>query len=548
MRSTSAALGPLLLVALGRLAAQVPDSVAHRVDQVFSQLDNTRSPGCIVGVTSGGMSITRAYGMANLEYGAPLTVESISEAGSVSKQFVAAATVLLAQRGKLSLDDDIRTYLPEIHNFGTPITIRMLLHHISGLRDQWTLLALKGREPGTAVHSLEEVLDLISLQRDLNFPPGTRYLYSNTGYILLRVIVERVSGEPLGVFTHHNLFEPLGMTHTRWREDFAAVLPGRTTAYSTTPSGGFRLEMPFSNVFGSGGLLTTVGDLLKWNANLDHPVVGGQALVDTMTRRGVLRDGRDISYALGLLIGQYHGTLEVQHSGATAGYRAFLGRYPEQNVSVALLCNLASADPVSLGHQVADVFLPAAPSALAASGTRPAQMQDVTALAGLYRDPVSEDILRVEVKDNALVAEYFGRTAPLIAKAVNQFTAVGVSVDLAFDVDPAGKARGLTRISADGNSVRFVATKAVHPTLAELQGYVGTYYSDELETIYDVLLQGDSLAVRRRGTKAISLRPMDRDGFQSELFSVRFSRGKGSIVDGLALFAGRALNVRFRRQ
>src|SRR5262249_53410991 len=224
-------------------------------------------------------------------------------------------------QGKLSLDDDIRKYLPEVPNFGETIRIRNLLTHTSGLRDQWELLGIEGRGPGTQVHSAETTLDLVVHQKALNFPPCADYSYSNTGYALAGLIVQRVSGQSLDAFTQAALFRPLGMTHTRWRDDFTAVVKGRTTAYSGTIERGFNTDMSFTNMIGNGGLLTTVGDLLKWNENLFDPKVGGRAYVDSMQSRYVLRNGRRITYALGLDVSAYDGVAEVSHSGSTAGYR-----------------------------------------------------------------------------------------------------------------------------------------------------------------------------------------------------------------------------------
>ncbi|HKN67845.1 MAG TPA: serine hydrolase domain-containing protein, partial [Gemmatimonadaceae bacterium] len=323
---------PRLFVSLGlaavigapvALAAQAiraaSNTLPARIDQIFAPWDKPGSPGCAVGAGRDGAALySHGYGAANLEYDVPITAASIFESGSVAKQFTAAAIVLLAQDGKLTLDDDIRKYLPEVPDFGETIRIRHLLTHTSGLRDQWELLAIERRGPGTQVHSPATTLDLVAHQKALNFPPGTEYSYSNTGYVLAGIIVERVSGQTLDAFTQARLFKPLGMTHTRWRDDFTDIVKGRTTAYSGTAERGFHTDMSFTNMIGNGGLLTTVGDLLLWNENFFNPKVGGQALVDSMQTRMVLRNGRRITYALGLDVSAYDGVPEVSHSGSTA--------------------------------------------------------------------------------------------------------------------------------------------------------------------------------------------------------------------------------------
>src|SRR5688572_24569115 len=267
-----------LLVTSAGVDAQTPprqDTVA-RVDSIFSRI-STATPGCAVGVSRHGRTIlAKAYGMANLEYDVPLTSESIIEAGSVAKQFTAAAILLLAQQGKLSIDDQVRKHIPELPDYGAPLTIRHMMNHTSGLRDWGTVAAVEGWPRGSRAHTHDHVLDIVTRQRSLNFRPGTEYLYSNTGYNLLAIIVQRVSGRPFTDFTRTEIFEPLGMTRTSWRDDYTRIVKGRATAYSPT-RGGFRLNMPFENVHGNGGLLTTVEDLLRWSTNFDRGQVGGPA-------------------------------------------------------------------------------------------------------------------------------------------------------------------------------------------------------------------------------------------------------------------------------
>src|SRR6476620_9326684 len=270
-------------------SAQVPnkEKVVAGAERAFEKITKTfvaPGPGCAAAVSLNGESVfEKAFGLADLEHEVPNTPQTIFESGSVAKQFTAAALVLLQQDGKLSLDDDIRKYLPEVPSFGgQKITIRNLLTHTSGLRDQWGLLGIEGRGPGTQVHTPMTTLDLIVHQKMLNFPVGSEYLYSNSGYALAGLIVQRVSGKTLDAFTQERLFKPLGMTHTQWRDDFTEVVPNRATAYSGNAANGFHTDMPFTNMIGNGGLLSTMGDLLAWNENLDNPKIGGRAYVDAM--------------------------------------------------------------------------------------------------------------------------------------------------------------------------------------------------------------------------------------------------------------------------
>ena len=294
--------------------------------------------------------------MADLEHDVPIKPDTIFEAGSVSKQFTAAAILLLAREGKLSLDDQARKYVPELPDYGAPLTIRQMLNHTSGLRDWGSVVAIAGWPRGTRVHNHAHVLDVVSRQRSLNFPSGTRYSYCNTGYNLAAIIVSRVSGQPFAEFTRARIFTPLGMSRTSWRDDYTRVVKDRAIAYTGGP-GGFSTEMPFENIHGNGGLLTTVADLLRWTRNFSQPVVGDAQFVKELQTPGRFNDGRPHGYALGLMIGTYEGLQEVAHSGATAGYRAWLSEYPERQVAVAVLCNVSSGNAPQYAHAVADLYL-----------------------------------------------------------------------------------------------------------------------------------------------------------------------------------------------
>ena len=482
-----------ILASLGSAAsAQAPKL---DLDKVFGSIAPT-GPGCVAGVAFGDVStVTAAYGQADLEHPDPLTPASIFETGSLAKQFTAAAMMLLVQDGKLSLDDDIRRYLPEMPDYGTPITIRHLLTHTSGLREQWSLLALAGDPPGTQVHGQAVILDLASRQKGLNFKPGAEFLYTNTNYALSAIIIERVSGKTLQQFTDQRLFQPLGMSHSRWREDFRTVVPGRATAYAPADVG-FIANMPFTNVYGNGGLLTTVGDLLRWNAFLDKPsdLPGGQALVTALQTPGRLSNGVPLDYALGLEVTRDHGRRLVSHSGSTGGYKTWLGRYPDEGISIAVMCNNGGIDPVEMGEQVAEQALLAtghakaeavvsAPKAVAAAQAP----KDFAPYQGLFRNPVTGQLVQLEAANGQLTWKQGATQAltPLGADRfqradgdVVRFTAKGASAEFTLG-------HGET-------SQRFVAVKSADSDGAALAAYVGTYYSAELDTRIKVVRQGDA--------------------------------------------------------
>jgi CubicO group peptidase (beta-lactamase class C family) len=527
------------------LGAQDASTLGPRIDSVFAQYTSS-TPGCAVGLGKDGRTLyTHGYGSANLEYGVPLTDSTVLESGSVAKQFTASAIVLLAQEGKLSLDDDIRKYLPEVPDFGGQrITIRNLLTHTSGLRDQWGLLGIEGLGPGTQVHSPMTTLDLVEHQKMLNFAPGAEYLYSNTGYALAGLIVQRVSGKSLDEFTRERFFEPLGMRHTEWRADYTKVVPNRATAYSGSASSGYHQDMPFTNMIGNGGLLSTMSDLLRWNENLDHPTVGGPSYVAAMQTPMRLNSGRMISYALGLEIVDYDGVREVSHGGSTAGYRTFLARYPVQHVSVAVWCNYAGANPTQLAHRVVDLVLEKPPSvATQAASTTVLDPQELARWVGVYRDPQTDQALTL-VADGGGLTSGRGRGSVALQpeSAIRFHTARG---DATFS-GPPGR-RTLTLAQPSGDTSRFDEV-APAPATIRTADYTGTYTSDELDVRLVVTTRDGKLVLRRRPADLLELRPVYADDFAVQgIGSLRFARDGNGKVTGFAIYAGRVLDVRFKR-
>jgi CubicO group peptidase (beta-lactamase class C family) len=343
-------------LATAQAPATAPADRTAAVDAVFARFTQA-TPGCAVGVgVKGRPVLERAYGMADLERDVPNKADTIFEAGSVSKQFTAAAVLLLARDGRLSLDDPARKYIPELPDYGVPLTIRHMLTHTSGLRDWGEVAAIAGWPRGRRAHTHAHVLDIASRQKALNFTPGTNWSYSNTGYNLAAIIVSRVSGQSFADFSRERIFAPLGMTRTSWRDDYTRIVKHRAIAYERADDG-YHEDMPFENVHGNGGLLTTVGDLLRWNENFVSPKVGDAAFITEEQTPGRFTDGRAHDYAFGLYVRPYRGVPEVSHSGSTAGYRAFLTRYPEQHVSVAVLCNAADASATQYAHAVAAAYL-----------------------------------------------------------------------------------------------------------------------------------------------------------------------------------------------
>lgn len=392
-------------------AAPMVAAPDNAVDEIFAKWTSS-TPGCAVGVAVGGKPVLlKAYGMADLEHDVRNTPETVFEAGSVSKQFTALAVQLLASDGKLSLDDPVRKYIPELPDYHVPLTIRHMLSHTSGLRDWGSVESIAGWPRTTREYTHAHVLEIVSRQQALNFPPGTQWSYSNTGFNLAAIIVARVSGMPFSVFSKQRIFAPLGMTHTSWRDDHTRIVKGRAIAYAQR-DGEYHSEMPFENVHGNGGLLTTVGDLLIWNENFVEPKVGSAKALMEMQTVGHFNDGKPLDYGLGLYVNDYRGLRNVYHSGSTAGYRAQLNRFPDTRTSVAVLCNGANGDATRSANRVSDVFLgdrlkPAAPATAAAAPAAaldpPPSGAQLAALAGSYWSDEAETMLIAAVDQGALV-------------------------------------------------------------------------------------------------------------------------------------------------
>ncbi len=339
-------------------AIRAQDKTTAAVDEVFADYAKTGSPGCAVALYRNGRTIyTKGYGLANIEENVPIAPQTVFDIGSTSKQFTASSILLLEKQGKLSVNDDVRKYIPELPDYGQKITILHLLNHTSGLRDYLTLMDLAGTNIDS-VTTDEDALQIITRQKALNFAPGSDWLYSNTGFFLLSVIVKRVSGKTLREFAAENIFAPLGMTHTQYRDEHTALISNRAMAYDPKEKkDGYTLNVSYFEQTGDGAVHTSVEDLLKWDENFYSGQVGGKDFVAEIQEQGKLNSGKVLDYAKGLFISDYRGLHTVSHGGSWGGYRAELLRFPEQHFSVACLCNRGDANPSRRAHQVADIYL-----------------------------------------------------------------------------------------------------------------------------------------------------------------------------------------------
>ena len=520
------------------------------IDSVFQQFDGTRTPGCAVGVSEAhSIILERAYGMADLEHDVANAAQTVFEPGSVSKQFTAAATILLALDGKISLQDDIREYIPELPDYGEPVTIRHLLNHTSGLRDWGAVAGIEGWPRTTRVHTHTHMLDIASRQMSLNYPPGEYYSYTNTGYNLQAVLVERVSGMPFAEFSKKRIFEPLGMTKTEWRDDFTRIVKDRAIAYRRDNEGRWSMLMPFENVHGNGGLLTTVGDLLRFTHNLETGELGGPRYLEEMHQQGVLNSGTTIAYASGLRVEEYKGLRVVQHSGSTAGYRGYLTRFPDQGIAVAVMCNASNGNAGALAYGVAELYLgdaitepqaPVAPQAIEMSPQR------LAALAGGYRITDGTrlgTLFTVVAADDRLQAA----GTELFPVSETRFQSARGTV-LQFDDTPMEGGRPALVLDPGPDQVRMEPVATVDPSEAKLTEYEGTYRSDEAEATYTVVLEDGALSMRDRWGEGVRLTSLYPDAFRAGGDTFIFRRDAAGRITEMTLSQGRVWDLRFRRQ
>lgn len=538
-----AAIVILALTFIFKFPALAAGTRQERVDRIFAAYNKVESPGCALGLIRDGKFIyRRGYGTASLELGVPFSPQSVFYLGSVSKQFTAASIALAAEQGFLSLDDNVRKYIPELPDYGHLITLRQMLHHTSGFRDFHTLLYISGRRDSD-IHSKSEILDLVVRQRGLNNNPGDEFIYSNTNYFLLGEVVKRATKKSLAEFAAENIFQPLEMAHTRFYDDHTLVVPGRVPAYSPGSNGGFLVNWSTNyDIVGAGGLMSSVDDLLLWDKNFYTNKLGKGTLVKEMQARGVLNNGTQISYALGLDLGMYRGLPIVEHGGALFGYRTEILRFPEQRFTVVCLCNLSSALVDSLSRKVADIFLEktmqAEASTLHPSGEN--RFPDASPFAGRYLDPRTHSVYSFTVSGSTLAAwgSILKRLGP------NQFN------DLGGGVITFGNSNGVMRASLerDGEEV-FAGTRVqeIRLTDAQLEPFGGPYRSVELDTTYNLSIVRGGLTLQNGWNPVLRLIPVAEDEFYCDLGTLVFHRDADRRISGFSVFSFNARNVSFEK-
>ena len=547
------------IVPVSGLAAQnppVPATVAERVNKLFAEWDSWNSPGASLAVWKDGAIIyERGFGSAQLEYNIPITPATIFHVASVSKQFTAFGVALLASQGKLSWDDDVRKYIPEVPDFGKPITLRHLVHHTSGLRDQWELLSMAGWRMDDVI-TKEHILKMVRHQKELNFAPGAEFLYCNTGFTLLAEVVARVTGQPFPKWMEENVFKPLAMSNTHAHDNHEMIVPNRAYSYAPKEGGGFKNSiLSYANV-GATSLFTTAEDLTRWIQNFFDARVGGPAVIRQMQEQGILNDGKTIDYAFGLFIGKYRGLKTVGHGGADAGYRSDVVWFPDQKFGVAVLSNLGTMNPGGLSLKVADIYLadqltPETPPAPAVPGkTFKVDPASYDAYAGKYQLQIGPVVTVTREKDK-LMGEVSGIPKfEFTPESETTFSIKSLSATISFEKDKAGKTAQFV-LHQGGQSVP--AKRLEPPVLKpeELAKFTGDYYSEELGTTYTLIVRDAKLIAQHRRNEDTTLTPTEPDMFAGDQFffgKVQFTRDKAHNITGFRLTGSRVRNLRFDKK
>ncbi|HEX8457020.1 MAG TPA: serine hydrolase domain-containing protein [Pyrinomonadaceae bacterium] len=539
------------LFLLAGTSADAQDKTVE-IDKIFNWA-TPNAPGCTVAVSQNGkLVVNRAYGSADLERDAPLSPNSIFDIGSVRKQFVAAAVLLLVEDGRLSLSDDIRKHFPELPDYGHKITIDHLLTHTSGLRDWTGLRSLTGG-------NVNDVVSLILRQRGLNFAPGEEWSYSNSGYVLLTDLVARTSGMSFSEFTRKRLFEPLGMKTTVSPADLRDVIKNRALGYEKEGNG-WRVGMYVGNERGSNGggaILGTAADLVIWNDALTSGRLGA-FVTEKLQEQAKLNNGRKLSYARGLMVDSYRGGARVSHSGGAAGYSAWLGRLPAQGFSLAVLCNSDVASASALAGRVAEQFLPAAggdaaeakaPATVAEGGGAMAAAE-LNGKAGLFfNESNGESLLLVANKGELRIP---GLRSALVPVTKDRFR--NPRGDLFFMSEDEFELHFLSQDqfelkSMEGQTTRYRRAQPYAPTVADLNAFAGRYESDEIGSVFRIAPGKDGLTVHLEGSsgKGSEIRPVDRDTFQVSRVTLRFRRDKDGKVVAFDYSNPLVRNIKFTR-
>ena len=535
------------------------DARALRADSVFQRFDRTDSPGCALGVYQDGKILyARGYGMESLEHGVAMSPRSVLDVGSISKQFTAMSILMLQKEGKLSLEDPIRKYIPELPPYADKITLRRALSQTSGLRDIYVLMAQTGR---TFAGDSIDALQVISHSTEPNYTPGDRYLYTNSGWILAAQIVYRLTGKTLAQFADERIFQPLGMHDTHILADATMILPNGAEGYAPQPGGrpGFRVARSTYDgaIMGAGAVHTSVEDFGRWLDNYDDAIVGDRDIIQTMNTPTKLNNGLpaktgpDGAYAIGLVVGTMRGLRVVSHGGSWAGYRGHFLRFPDQHFAVATFCNLTTSGPDSLARKVAGIYLAdrmepdsARMWTVALEGAPRMDVAEASLrpLVGVFRNVERGEVRRIRLVGDTLFGGA-GERARLVPLGDGRFREG--ETELRFEGTAASPSRLVVITAAD--SVTFARADTVALTPAQLAAYAGDYRSDEVETTQTWKIEKGQLVVYANERRLGVLEPSYKDGFTRGNTEIDVTRDAKGRITGYLIESGRVRHLRFTR-
>ena len=529
----------------------------QQMDQIFAEWNKPQTPGVSVALIKDGKVLFRkSYGSANLEYNIPNKPSTVFEIGSVSKQFTAFDILLLQEQGKLSLDDDVRKFIPELPDYGNVITLKHLLNHTSGIRDEMDLLCMAGwRFDDVITH--EQIINLVCRQKELNFPPGTQYRYSNSGYTLLAEVVSRISGQSFADFTRDHIFKPLGMNSTVVNDNYEKIVSNRACSYYPDQNGYKRKVLTNANV-GSSSILTTTEDLSLWVMNFENPIAGSKDLINKMNERGILAYGDTISYALGQDVNQYKGLTIIDHAGAIAGYRSLLARFPGQHFSLVLLSNNASFDPQSTAIKIVEIYLKdhfkaekIVEPAPAAEGNKEF-MGDPAIIAkyvGKYELRPEYVINITSENENLFVEAHEVPITRLIQVSPTEFTLPAMNARLTFESD-SNREISHINIVLNGQQMAAKKIKAFDAASVVPDEYTGNFYSPELGTVYSFVSKNGQLIAKHPRLEDFTLTAVNTGQFSTGqwfLKRIEFIRDGHNKVTGCLASGGRINNIKFEK-
>ena len=524
------------------------------IDRIFTEWNKTDVPGCALGIIKEGKLIyAKGYGMANMEYDIPNSASSVFRIGSTSKQFTAASIVLLAEKDKLSLDDNLKSLFPDFPDYAKKITIRHLLNHTSGIRDYLQISYLKGLGDDDYYTDYNVMKWLIN-QTDLNFSPGEEYLYSNSGYWLLGQIVKKVAGMNMAEFAMKEIFEPLEMNSTHFHNDHTQIVKNRASGYVPDNNENFKISMTTLDMIGDGGIFTTINDIKKWDDDYYETAVLSKELWNVMTQQGVLNNGEVIDYASGLMISKYKGLKTVRHGGAFVGFRAEILRFPEQKLSIAIFANRGDANPSRMANQVADILL------------KDKLIDNIDKKDKKLKFDITEDefqlsqlignyeiqpgvVARLSIKNDSLnVLQTWDKSTYNILKVSGNTFQISGNENLSFSFSNLKDGFTQTLKILQGDSETIAARKKEIDTSGiNLKDYVGSYYSNELDVNYNFEIENEILFFRIENTSStIECIISDLDQFSTETGLVRFQR-KDGLISGFELDSGRVKNLKFKK-